>query len=141
MTTKQPPAERANELLEAVPTSNIVTKTGAVILGTGLAATAISQELYVVNEETVVLAGFVILATFIARVGPIPVNDGSRLSVYFRAFINLTANGRTGKLRSVSQFRPPPNAELLLRKFEGFSINPDNNTRKLSRIVSHLWSK
>jgi F-type H+-transporting ATPase subunit b len=75
MTTKQPPAERANELLEAVPTSNIVTKTGAVILGTGLAATAISQELYVVNEETVVLAGFVILATFIARVSLIPVND------------------------------------------------------------------
>lgn len=78
MSTKQPPAERANELLETVPTSNIVTKTGAVILGTGLAATAISQELYVVNEETVVLAGFVILATFIARVGPMPVNDISR---------------------------------------------------------------
>ncbi|KIM34488.1 hypothetical protein M408DRAFT_325882 [Serendipita vermifera MAFF 305830] len=67
MSSKPPPAERANELLEAVPTSNIVTKTGAVVLGTGLAATAISQELYVVNEETVVLAGFLILATFIAR--------------------------------------------------------------------------
>jgi len=68
MSSKQPPSERANEIIESVPSSNIVTKTGAVILGTGLTATAISQELYVVNEETVVLAGFLILATFIARV-------------------------------------------------------------------------
>ncbi|PVG02041.1 putative H+-transporting two-sector ATPase chain b precursor, mitochondrial [Serendipita vermifera] len=67
MSSKPAPAERANEIIESVPASNIVTKTGAVILGTGLAATAISQELYVVNEETVVLAGFAILATFIAK--------------------------------------------------------------------------
>jgi F-type H+-transporting ATPase subunit b len=69
MSSKPAPADRANEIIESVPASNIVTKTGAVILGTGLAATAISQELYVVNEETVVLAGFAILATFIAKVG------------------------------------------------------------------------
>jgi F-type H+-transporting ATPase subunit b len=64
----KPPAERANELIETVPSSSIVTKTGAVVLGTGMAATAISQELYVLNEETVVLAGFLILATFLAKV-------------------------------------------------------------------------
>lgn len=68
MSAKPSPAEKANEIIESVPSGNIVTKTGAIILGTGLTATAISQELYVVNEETVILAGFLILATFIAKV-------------------------------------------------------------------------
>lgn len=66
---QQPPAERASELLNKLPSSpGLVTKTGSAILGTGLLATAISQELYVMNEETVIAAGFVVLATFIARV-------------------------------------------------------------------------
>ena len=47
---------------------NLITKTGTIVLGTGLAAAAISQEIYVVNEETVILAGFAILAAYIAKV-------------------------------------------------------------------------
>lgn len=47
---------------------NLVTKTGSVILGTGLVATAISQELYVVNEETVIAVGFFILISAIYKV-------------------------------------------------------------------------
>jgi len=65
---QQPPAERASEIINNLPSSpNLITKTGSVVLGTGLLATAISQELYVVNEETVIAVGFAILATFIAR--------------------------------------------------------------------------
>jgi hypothetical protein len=68
MMSSKPPAEKASELIESMPSSpGLVTKTGAVVLGSGLLATAISQELYVVNEETVIAAGFAILATFIAR--------------------------------------------------------------------------
>lgn len=66
---RQPPAERASNIINAVPSSpNLITKTGTIILGTGLAAAAISQEIYVVNEETVILAGFAILAAYIAKV-------------------------------------------------------------------------
>jgi len=64
---QQPPAEKASALIDAIPGSSLVSKTGTVVLGTGLTAAAISSELYVVNEETVVLAGFLIIATFIAR--------------------------------------------------------------------------
>ena len=64
-----PPAEKASELIHKMPSSpGIVTKTGSVVLGTGLLATAISQELYVVNEETVIAAGFFVLLAFIAKV-------------------------------------------------------------------------
>lgn len=37
------------------------------MLGTSVAAAAISQELYVVNEETVVLVGTLIIFTLIGR--------------------------------------------------------------------------
>lgn len=66
-----PPTERASELIEKLPSSpGLITKTGSAILGTGLVATAISQEIYVVNEESVIAAGFVVLAAYIAKVRP-----------------------------------------------------------------------
>ncbi len=70
-TSPPPPPERASELINKLPSSpNLITKTGSVILGTGLIATAISQELYVVNEETVILVGFIVLASLIGKVRP-----------------------------------------------------------------------
>ena len=64
----QPPAEKASEIINKLPSSpHLVTKTGTVILGSGLVATAISQELYVVNEETVIAIGFFMLLGYIAK--------------------------------------------------------------------------
>ena len=64
-----PPSERAEELVNKLPSSpGLITKTGSAILGAGLVATAISQELYVMNEETVIAVGFIALASFIAKV-------------------------------------------------------------------------
>ncbi|OBZ74024.1 ATP synthase subunit 4, mitochondrial [Grifola frondosa] len=71
-----PPAERASEIINSLPSSpGLFTKTGSVILGSGLLATAISQELYVVNEETVILAGFAILAAFVYKSVKDPYRD------------------------------------------------------------------
>jgi hypothetical protein len=73
-----PPAERAAEIVDKLPSHpNLITKTGTAILGSGLLATAISQELYVFNEETVIAVGYVILFAYIAKV---------RLLVYFILF-------------------------------------------------------
>lgn len=69
MASKPEPAERASQIINSMPSSpNLITKTGTIVLGTGALATAISQELYVVNEESVIAAGFFILLAFIARV-------------------------------------------------------------------------
>ncbi|KIJ55087.1 hypothetical protein M422DRAFT_23738 [Sphaerobolus stellatus SS14] len=59
---KKPPAERASEIINKAPSlPGLVTKTGTIVLGTGALAAAISQELYVFNEETIVLAGSLII--------------------------------------------------------------------------------
>jgi hypothetical protein len=64
-----PPAERAAEIIDKLPSHpSLVTKTGTAILGSGLLATAISQELYVFNEETVIAVGYFILFAYIAKV-------------------------------------------------------------------------
>jgi F-type H+-transporting ATPase subunit b len=69
MSTQPPPAERANDLMEKLPSKpSLITKTGTALLGTGVLATAISQELYVLNEESVLLAGTFILLTYIGSI-------------------------------------------------------------------------
>lgn len=76
-----PPAERASEIINSLPSSpGLITKTGAALLGTGLLATAISQELYVVNEETVVAVGTFILFAYIYQVCGLALRqDGCRI--------------------------------------------------------------
>jgi F-type H+-transporting ATPase subunit b len=82
MSSAPPPAERASEIINNLPSSpNLITKTGTAILGTGLLATAISQELYVVNEETVVAAGSFILLAYIAKLIREPYRDWANTSI------------------------------------------------------------
>jgi len=67
-TNPPPPSERASEIIEKLPSSpSLITKTGTALLGTGLVAAAISQELYVVNEESIVLLSSLIVFTYIAK--------------------------------------------------------------------------
>jgi len=68
-TNPPPPSERATEIIDKLPSSpNLITKTGTALLGTGLIAAAISQELYVVNEESIVLLASLIVFTYIGKV-------------------------------------------------------------------------
>ena len=67
--TPPPPQEKAAEIINKLPSSpSLITKTGTALLGTGLAAAAISQELYVVNEETVLLVASAVFFTYVAKV-------------------------------------------------------------------------
>jgi len=68
-TNPPPPSERASEIIEKLPSSpNLITKTGTALLGVGAAAAAISKELYVVNEETIVLVATILVFTYIGKV-------------------------------------------------------------------------
>ncbi|UZJ54825.1 hypothetical protein CBS101457_004145 [Exobasidium rhododendri] len=72
---KASPESRATAILDILPGNSLVSKTGWVTLGTGLSAVAISQELYVANEETVLLVGFLIFATYIGKTVAGPYRD------------------------------------------------------------------
>ncbi|KAG0178652.1 atp4 subunit B of the stator stalk of mitochondrial F1F0 ATP synthase [Apophysomyces sp. BC1034] len=49
------PKQKASSILDALPGNSLVSKTGYVTLSTGLATFLISKEIYVLNEETLVL--------------------------------------------------------------------------------------
>jgi F-type H+-transporting ATPase subunit b len=67
-TSNPPPEQKAAEVINKLPSKpGLITKTGTALLGTGLAATAISQELYVVNEESIVLLASIIVFTYIGK--------------------------------------------------------------------------
>ena len=110
-TAPPPPAERAAELIDKLPSSpNLITKTGTALLGSGLLAAAISHELYVVNEETVVAVGSLIFFTYLAKVCPIlaslltprpslPVSHPQILREPYRDW----ADGHINRIKSVLQ--------------------------------------
>lgn len=56
------PKKRAQSIIDALPGSSLVSKTAILSAGTGVSVWAISNELYVVNEETVV--AFCLLSVF-----------------------------------------------------------------------------
>ncbi|SPO41347.1 probable H+-transporting two-sector ATPase chain b precursor, mitochondrial [Pseudozyma flocculosa] len=64
---KPSPEAKASSLIESLPGNSLVSKTGWVTLGTGLTAVAISKEIYVANEETVILAASLIFAVIVGR--------------------------------------------------------------------------
>jgi len=79
--SKPPPAEKANAIIEALPGNSLVSKTGIVILGTGAVATAISQELYVATDETVLLIGTLAVFSFIVRALRAPYKEWAETNI------------------------------------------------------------
>lgn len=52
---QQDPKEKAKSLLDSMPGGNLLSKAAMLSAGTGLSIAAISNEIYVVNEESIVL--------------------------------------------------------------------------------------
>ncbi|KAJ1735999.1 atp4 subunit B of the stator stalk of mitochondrial F1F0 ATP synthase [Coemansia sp. Benny D160-2] len=55
---RTPASEKANSIIDAFPGDSLVAKTGYFAGVTGLTALLISKEIYVVNEETILLVAF-----------------------------------------------------------------------------------
>ena len=63
--TSQPaPAAKASALIDALPGNSLVSKTGIVTLTA--ATTAVSNELFVLNEEVVILGSFAIFLGYVS---------------------------------------------------------------------------
>jgi len=60
------PKTKATSIIDSLPGNSVISKTGYLTVGTGLAAWLISKEIYVVNEETLVAISFagLIIALF-----------------------------------------------------------------------------
>ena len=52
------PKQKASSIVDSLPGNSLVSKTGFVTLSAGLATILISKEIYVFNEETLVLVAF-----------------------------------------------------------------------------------
>lgn len=62
----QTPAAKASSLLDALPGNSLVGKTGIVTLTAATAAAGISSELFVLNEEVVILGSFVVFLGYVS---------------------------------------------------------------------------
>lgn len=69
------PEKKAASLIDALPGNSILSKTGILSVGAALTAVAVSKEIYVVNEETTVLAAFVGILAVIVQAGGGPYKE------------------------------------------------------------------
>ncbi|GAA93673.1 hypothetical protein E5Q_00318 [Mixia osmundae IAM 14324] len=90
------PASRAAALIDTLPGNSVISKTGWVTLGTGLTAYAVSSELYVINEETVILGSFAAFAVFVATQVRTPYKDWAESQVEkIKGLLNATRKEHT----------------------------------------------
>ncbi|GMM29226.1 F1F0 ATP synthase subunit 4 [Martiniozyma asiatica (nom. inval.)] len=68
LSTPVEPKQKANSIIEALPGSSILSKTGILATSAAAAVYAISSELYVVNDETLLLATFLGFVGLVAKV-------------------------------------------------------------------------
>ena len=78
------PDAKAASLLDALPGNSLVSKTTWVTLGAGLTAFTVSNELYVANDESVILAAFLIFATFVGRATAKPYTEWANSTIDVR---------------------------------------------------------
>ena len=66
---QQDPKSRAQSIIDSLPGSTLLSKTAILSGGAGLSIAAISNELYVVNEETIVMIALLTVFWGVAQYG------------------------------------------------------------------------
>lgn len=67
LSTQTPEQQKATSIIDALPGNSGLTKTGILATGTAAAVYAISNELYVINEESILLGTFVAFSAIVAK--------------------------------------------------------------------------
>ncbi|TIB13179.1 hypothetical protein E3P92_02361 [Wallemia ichthyophaga] len=95
------PAEKASSIIDSLPGNSLVSKTGSVVLGSGLTAAAISSELYVVNEESLLAIGSLILFAYIAKIAREPYNSWASTQIEkMKSVLNTSRKAHTDAVQS-----------------------------------------
>ncbi|KAJ2769049.1 atp4 subunit B of the stator stalk of mitochondrial F1F0 ATP synthase [Coemansia nantahalensis] len=94
-----PPAEKANSIIDAFPGKSLVAKTGYFSGAVGLTALLISKEIYVLNEETILLVAFGSILAVLYKVIKEPY--ASWADTTLKAFEDALAAARSGHKSAV----------------------------------------
>lgn len=68
LSTQTPEQQKASSIIDALPGNSPLSKTGILATSTAAAVYAVSNELYVVNEETILLGTFIAFAAIVSKV-------------------------------------------------------------------------
>ncbi|ORX94898.1 hypothetical protein K493DRAFT_324721 [Basidiobolus meristosporus CBS 931.73] len=69
------PQQKAQSIIDALPGNSFISKTGYITVGAGIITWAISKEIYVFNEETLVLGSFIGIVTYLLKIMKQPYNE------------------------------------------------------------------
>jgi len=104
------PKTKATSIIDALPGNSVISKTGYLTVGTGLATWLISKEIYVVNEETLIAVSFAGLVIAVYRSIKQPYIEWADEEI--KKVINVMAKARedhklaiTDRIESASKLR------------------------------------
>ncbi|KAG0146440.1 hypothetical protein CROQUDRAFT_77785 [Cronartium quercuum f. sp. fusiforme G11] len=99
--TAADPKAKANSFLDALPGNSAITKTGWVTLGASLTGYAISNELYVMNEETVILASFFVMIGYLGTIVKAPYKEWADSTIEkYKSILNASRAEHTDAVKS-----------------------------------------
>ena len=99
------PEQKAKSIVDSLPGNSLVSKTAILSAGAGLSIAAISNELYVVNEETIVLGCLLAVYTGIA--------------VYGGPAYKEWADNQTNKIRNILGDARKSHTDAVQKRIEG----------------------
>jgi len=127
------PDEKAASIINSVPSNSLWTKTGGLVLGTGLTAAAISSEIYVVNEETVLAVGFFIIVAAVAKTAGAPYTAWAEGHIEVGPVLfNMNLASLSSPPRHFARVRP----QLTRSESSRSSTPPRPSTKRPSRTES-----
>jgi F-type H+-transporting ATPase subunit b len=101
---QEEPKKAAQSILDAIPGNSLVSKTAILSAGTGLSIAAISNELYVVNEESIIMISLLTIYWAVAKyAGPA-----------YKAY----AEDQTAKIRNILQSARDNHTEAVKERIE-----------------------
>lgn len=95
------PAKKARSILDSLPGSSYASKTGILAAGTGLSIAAISNEVYVVNEESIILLSLFTIYWAVAHYGgPLYKEWAENTSNKIQGILNAARQDHTEAVKS-----------------------------------------
>lgn len=139
--TKMDPKLKAAAIIDMLPKSSFLSKTGMIATGTVLSIAAVSNELYVVNEETVILASFLGILWFLINSGKQNyINWMDNHINHMRSLLNNSrqehANVVKERIQTIGSLKDIVNITKNLFEVSKETINLESKAFELSQIVA-----
>ncbi|KAJ1921264.1 atp4 subunit B of the stator stalk of mitochondrial F1F0 ATP synthase [Mycoemilia scoparia] len=126
------PAKKADSIISSLPGDSLIAKTGYIATGTGLAALLISKEIYVFNEESIIVAAFGAIVAIIYKAIKEPYRSWAQGHTIKNTLVQARADHKTSVQEQIS-------AVAQLKDIVGTTKNLFGMSKELAKMKAEIF--